>query len=266
MLTGRMASRTTRQVQLPSILLAMKRRDRAHAAPRAVILAAGRGTRLGDRTNGTPKPLVQLNGRPIVSYTLEALADAGIDDVVVVTGYEEAAVRAALAAEERPGMRLSFVHNERFAAGASFSLRAAREVTGDASFLLLMSDHVVSSAFLARFLSEWTGDVSAVAADFQRRDPAYVSEATHLALDERGRVTAIRKDLKEFTALDAGAFLLLPSAWAAIDAAPEDCDLSTIFTILADGDGLCAIDISGQFWYDVDTEDDLMAAEALLNA
>ncbi|MGD9934091.1 MAG: NTP transferase domain-containing protein [Dehalococcoidia bacterium] len=244
----------------------MKRSDPAPAAPRAVILAAGRGTRLGDRTNGTPKPLVQLNGRPIVSYTLEALAAVGIDDVVVVTGYEEQTVRAALLNEARPGMRLSFVHNERFVAGASFSLRVAREATGGASFLLLMSDHVVSSAFLARFLSEWTGDVAAVAADFQRRDPAYVAEATHLALDGRGRVTAIGKDLEEFSALDAGAFLLLPSAWTAIDEAPEDCDLSTIFTILAKGDGLCAIDISGQFWYDVDTEDDLVAAEALLNA
>ena len=162
-------------------------------------------------------------------------------------------------------MRLSFIHNERYPAGASLSLRSARAATGGEPFLLLMSDHVVSPVFLTQFLSQWSGDVSAVAADFQRRDPAYVAEATHLALDERGRVTAIGKDLEEFSALDAGAFLLLPSAWTAVDAAPEDCDLSTIFAILARTDGLSAIDISGQFWYDVDTEDDLFAVEALLN-
>ena len=87
-------------------MVAMEQRDPGAIAPRAVILAAGRGSRLGDRTNGTPKPLVQLNGRPIVSYTLEALASAGVGDVVVVTGYEEAAVRSALLASRPDGMQM----------------------------------------------------------------------------------------------------------------------------------------------------------------
>lgn len=243
----------------------MESRDPDGGAPRAVILAAGRGSRLGDRTNGTPKPLVRLNGRPLVSYTLEALDRTGIRDVLVVTGYREAAVRDALRSEAPERMRLSFAHNDRYPLGASLSLRAARDATNGEAFLLLMSDHVVSAGFLARFIGDWPRDVSAVAADFERREPAYVAEATHLVLDGRRRVRAIGKGLEEFTALDAGAFLLLPAVWEALDAAPEDCDLSTIFTELARRDGLVAVDISGQFWYDVDTEDDLLAAEALLN-
>ncbi|MCA9829487.1 MAG: NTP transferase domain-containing protein [Dehalococcoidia bacterium] len=243
----------------------MEQRDPGAIAPRAVILAAGRGSRLGDRTNGTPKPLVQLNGRPIVSYTLEALASAGVGDVVVVTGYEEAAVRSALLASRPDGMQMSFVHNARYREGASLSLRAARRATAGEPFLLLMCDHVVSAAFLAQFLLGCPEDVSAVAADFERRDPAYVAEATHLALDGRGRVTAIGKGIEPFAALDAGVFLLRESAWGAVEAASENTDLSTIFTLLAKGEGLHPVDISGQFWYDVDTEDDLVAAELLLN-
>ena len=79
-----------------------------------------------------------------------------------------------------------------------------------------------------------------------------------------GAVTAIGKDVTPFNALDAGAFLLDPSAWEGIDAAPEDCELSEIFGQLVVRGTLVAADISGTFWFDVDTEADLADAEELL--
>src|SRR6478672_4389020 len=54
---------------------------------RAVILAAGEGTRLRPHTSDRPKCLVPLAGRPLLAWQLDALAAAGIDDVTVVTGY-----------------------------------------------------------------------------------------------------------------------------------------------------------------------------------
>ncbi|MGN7613137.1 nucleotidyltransferase family protein [Magnetococcales bacterium HHB-1] len=50
---------------------------------KAMILAAGKGTRLGPLTQSTPKPLVQINGVPVIEHTLQRLADAGFKEVVI---------------------------------------------------------------------------------------------------------------------------------------------------------------------------------------
>lgn len=57
---------------------------------RAIILAAGRGSRMGSMTDQRPKCLCQLHGKPLLQYQLEALSSAGIDDVAIVTGYRNA--------------------------------------------------------------------------------------------------------------------------------------------------------------------------------
>ena len=237
---------------------------------RAVMLAAGDGGRLGHHTRALPKPLVRLNGRPLVDYTLDALVEAGVERLIVVTGYREAQVQAALRADAPPGLAVDFVSNPRFEAGASLSLRAARRLVDGEPFLLLMSDHVVSSALIRRLLAApatrpgFAG--SFVGADYLRRDPAYEDEATRLAVDGGGLVTAIGKQLDRWQALDAGAFLLMPSVWEAVDAVAEDCELSTIFSELARRRLLAAADISGAFWYDVDTAEDLAAAARAISA
>lgn len=53
---------------------------------RAVILAAGDGGRLEPHTSALPKPLIDC-GRPLIEFTLDALAETGVSEVVVVTGY-----------------------------------------------------------------------------------------------------------------------------------------------------------------------------------
>lgn len=54
---------------------------------KAIILAAGRGSRLGDITARQPKPLTPLAGKPLLQWQLDALRAAGVDDVSIVSGY-----------------------------------------------------------------------------------------------------------------------------------------------------------------------------------
>ena len=54
----------------------------------AIILAAGEGQRLRPYTQGTPKCLVLFNGRPLIAYQIDALKNAGIKEIAIVTGYE----------------------------------------------------------------------------------------------------------------------------------------------------------------------------------
>ena len=74
---------------------------------RAVILAAGRGSRLAPLTDHLPKPLVPVNGRRIISTILDALKAAGISTITIVRGYRGEQFDTLLA--EHPG--LAFVEN-----------------------------------------------------------------------------------------------------------------------------------------------------------
>lgn len=55
---------------------------------RAVVLAAGKGTRMGRITQETPKPLLEIRGRPMLEHILERLAEAGIQRFFIVTGFQ----------------------------------------------------------------------------------------------------------------------------------------------------------------------------------
>jgi CTP:phosphocholine cytidylyltransferase-like protein len=54
---------------------------------RAIILAAGKGTRMGDLTHSTPKPLVKVNGKPIIERQIECLREKGIKEIIIIIGY-----------------------------------------------------------------------------------------------------------------------------------------------------------------------------------
>ncbi|WP_322796294.1 NTP transferase domain-containing protein, partial [Tepidiforma sp.] len=134
----------------------------------AVILAAGDGGRLGALTADLPKPLVPVGGRPLISYTLDALRAAGIQRAAVVLGYRAGQLGETLAREPH-GLELAFLYNARFREGASLSLRTARQFTGSDPFLLLMADHLLSAPILSRLVearcAEPNPAISFVAAD-----------------------------------------------------------------------------------------------------
>lgn len=232
----------------------------------AVILAAGDGGRLGQHTSLVPKPLVQVSGRPLISYTLEALANAGIGEAVIVTGYRAGQLVLGIFEAVPARLHVRFVPNPRFEQGASYSLRAARQVVADEPFLLLMADHLLSTPILQKLVAAYDGGPSSlVATDSSRWPDYYVDEATRVRLCPESNVVAeIGKQLPRWDALDTGAFLLAPAVWEAVEAAPEDCELSAIFALLTSAGRLRAVDVSGASWYDVDTAADLEAANLML--
>ena len=97
----------------------------------ALVLAAGEGTRFG----GT-KQIEIVRGKPLVQHAVDAAAEAGVDEIVVVLGHDELRVRDAL--ELPPSSR--YVINARFADGQSTSLAAglrALDATSEAAIILL---------------------------------------------------------------------------------------------------------------------------------
>ncbi len=101
---------------------------------KAVILAAGRGTRMGELTRDTPKPLLDLNGRPMLHHILDRIAAAGVTEALIVTGYLADQMEAAAASH-----------------GLPVTFRRQTEVNGTAKAALLAESWVADSPFLLTF-------------------------------------------------------------------------------------------------------------------
>jgi molybdenum cofactor cytidylyltransferase len=118
-------------------------------APRiaAVVLAAGLSSRMGSN-----KLLSDLNGQALIRHTIERLGKAAIDEIIVVTGHQDAEVRAVL-----KNLKLRFVHNADYAQGLSTSVRvgiaAAREF--DAAFVCLGDMPLIEAADLNRMIAAY---------------------------------------------------------------------------------------------------------------
>ncbi len=103
-----------------------------------VILAAGRGTRMGPLTTDVPKPMLPVAGRPLVDHTVEAAVDAGASRVLVVVGYESAVVEEHFADRDLD-VPLSFVTQPE-QRGTGDAVRRALGDLDDGPFAVLNGD------------------------------------------------------------------------------------------------------------------------------
>jgi N-acetyl-alpha-D-muramate 1-phosphate uridylyltransferase len=86
--------------------------------PRALILAAGRGERLRPLTDTCPKPLLDVGGQPLIAWHLQALAAAGVREVVINTAWLEEQFESALGNGARWGVSISYSMEQRDHGGA----------------------------------------------------------------------------------------------------------------------------------------------------
>jgi histidinol-phosphate/aromatic aminotransferase/cobyric acid decarboxylase-like protein len=125
-----------------------------HTHIHAVILAAGIGRRMRPLTNDRPKTLLEVAGRSMIRWIVDAVLAHGIDDITVVTGYCDGQLRAHLAANY-PGRTFRYVHNDRYdQTNNIYSLALAlgeRQLAGD--LLLVESDLVFGADVLGRLLA-----------------------------------------------------------------------------------------------------------------
>ncbi len=114
---------------------------------KAVIPAAGVGTRLRPHTLTKPKALLPVAGKPILAHIVDDLAAAGIDGFVLIVGYKGDAVRAWFA-RERPDLDITFVVQEK-RLGLGHAIWTAREALGDEPFFCILGDTILKADYAA---------------------------------------------------------------------------------------------------------------------
>ncbi len=151
---------------------------------RAVILAAGMGTRLSPLTDACPKCLVPVGNKALVDHQIEALRAAGVDDIVLVIGYEADQVRNYF------GTSVRYVENADYLTTNSiYSLHLAHGEM-DVDTFLFNCDILFHPDLLHRMLQAEFGNVVAVDSQIER-----VAGEMNVVLDGRAQVTAISKSL-----------------------------------------------------------------------
>jgi mannose-1-phosphate guanylyltransferase len=125
---------------------------------RALLLAAGMGTRLRPLTDCIPKCLIDIGGRPLLGYWLQLLVAAGISEVVINTHYMADRVRDYVAGQDHP-LKLTLVHED-VLLGTGGTLLANRALFFDEPVMLVHADNLSlfePARFMAHFDSRPKG-------------------------------------------------------------------------------------------------------------
>ena len=154
----------------------------SHELP-VIVLAAGRGVRLGELTEDIPKCMLPLLGTTVVRRQIDLLIDVGLSDIHVVTGYKDEKLREHLSDYE-----INFIHNPSWhETNNIYSLHLARDIAMD-GFYLLNSDVLFHAGILSKFVS--TSGTAMVVDDYK-----VLGEEEMKVIIRQGRVVDIGKDI-----------------------------------------------------------------------
>lgn len=238
---------------------------------KAVILAAGLGKRLAAVTGGAPKCLVPVAGRTLLDRMIERLVEAGLRDIIVVTGHRREDVErhldASAIAEARGATR---VFNDRFADWGNFySLLVAEQAVSGDSFIKLDGDVLLDGRVLPILLA--APGPGALCVDAWE---GIGEEEMKVRVDGGGRAVELSKRIDPAAALGESIGIeridasLAPAVWAElramIDGETDEYYERAYERLMQKGESFSVADVTKCQWAEIDNADDLAAAEALL--
>ncbi len=116
---------------------------------KAVLLAAGKGTRMKELTNELPKPMLEVRGKPILLHILEGLKAAGVTDFCIIVGYRADVVRDFFGDGSKFGVRVTY-ETQVVQDGTGRVVELAKEFAGSDAFVLSYGDILINPANYAR--------------------------------------------------------------------------------------------------------------------
>lgn len=238
---------------------------------RAIILAAGRGSRMGSLTADKPKCLVEIYGRPLVEWQIEALRAAGLEHIGIVRGFE---------GQLLDSWNVTFFENRRWASTNMVqSLLSADDWLSNHDCIVSYSDILYHTRIVSR-LRHTAGPVS-ITYDrqwlklWQKRFKDPLTDAESFQVDERGELIEIGrrvKCLEQIRGQYMGLLRFSPEGWASIKtvlfeqpvAVRDSIDVTGLLRLaIKAGLRINTVSVDGR-WCEVDSEADLGLYESML--
>jgi len=237
------------------------------AIHRSVILAAGRGTRLGDLTADRPKPMIPVRGIPVLEHIVVGLRDRGIDEFLLVVGYKAEAIRDHFGDGAGWGVRIECAEqNPPNGTGAALAL--AEGFAGGEPIIMSYGDILTDYAHYLSLASEFEPSPCAAVLGINPVDDPSAGAAVYL---NGSRVTRVVEKPPPGTANTpwnlAGVYAFAPSIFPALAEIPysprgEKELTSAISFLLESGAEVRACKLL-EFWSDIGTPEALADAERL---
>ena len=221
---------------------------------KAVLLAAGRGTRMRELTADVPKPMIKVRGKPVLLHIVEGFQSAGIKNFLIVVGYHAETVRAYFGDGTGFGLRINYA-TQAVQDGTGRVVDLARDFTGGSPFMLSYGDILVDPANYKPIVDLADG-VEAVVSVKRGED---VSKGGAVFLNERMELMDIREKAPPGEApspwYNAGLYAFRPSIFeftAKLKPSPRgEFELTDAIRDLAQsGKKVQALELTGE-WADV---------------
>ena len=236
----------------------------------AVLLAAGRGKRLGTLTADTPKPILDIAGAPLISHIVDALAGAGLEHFIVVTGYlsEQIEKWAKTYERENPGIKITTIRQRELNGTGGAMLAAKSLLSSHNRFVFGWGDILMDRANYPRFIHRARIDECDLMLAVNRVKDPFRGAAVYVTpqmiverLDEKPAPGTAKTEWNNAGLFATGQVIfdylarLEPSMRGELELP------GAIAQMIADGRVVRAVDMRG-FWSDVGTPEDLEAARA----
>lgn len=236
-----------------AVELLLRKAMRGTAPSTAVILAGGKGTRLKPLTDHTPKPLIEIKGRPILDYNIDLCRRFGITDIILSVGHLGEKIKEHYGDGTRHGVRISYIE-EKEPLGTAGPLRMLRGKLTE-TFVLMNADELKDVSLLKMYRVHLDHGSTATIALTTVEDPSAYGVAVLDGNKIVGFVEKPKRNQAPSNLINSGLYMLEPSV---IDLVPEGYAMmeTDVFPKLAKEGTLYGYPFSGQ-WFDTGTKERL---------
>jgi len=239
---------------------------------KAIILAAGVGSRIRPLTDHCPKSLLKIGGTTILERMLSHIQDCGINEVIFVLGYLQEQIKDTVRTKF-PDLVVHFVSNDRYAeTNTGFSLMLCKDFIGESAFIKFDADVVFDKKILLNLIeSEYETclcvdkninlDAEEIKVIIEDRNRVLKASKTVNPKDAMGESIGIEKISSGTAKL---LFLELESMMAD-EANHQEYYEGAYERLIEKNVPFHALDISGLKWTEIDTKEDFATAELIFN-
>lgn len=232
---------------------------------RAVILAAGQGTRLRPVTLTMPKPLVPVANQPLIAYAIDMLRNAGLTEIGIVVNDLTSPIATSLGDGAELGVQLSYIVQEQ-QLGLAHAVGVCRDFVGGEPFCVFLGDNIFQDKMesLLRTFSDSSADVSLALTE--------VSDPKRFGIAELqdGRIIRVveKPPVPPTNLAIAGVYLFKPSIFEAIDSikpsARGELEITDAIQWMIDAGREVRSYLTQGWWIDAGKPDSIIQANQLV--
>lgn len=235
---------------------------------KAIVLAAGTGSRLGEITKARTKGMVPVHGKRLIDYLLEFLDPDFFDRIFVVGGFHYTDLKDYIAGKKMK--RVEVLENRDYLKGNIITLKRGLDEFSNDSFLITVVDHIFPPVMFKKMKKYFKYITAMCDSDRKLQSDDMKIKFYH----KKSTIRGISKELDDYdcgyigmTFVDKSMEQTYRDAFAeALKAYGDSAVVEKVLQVLADNPDTAPSvgDLSGFGWYEVDTPDDLSRAERSL--